>query len=187
VPGSPSDVSPSDVSPGTVSSSTGSPGNDAPTAAQAFADLFSSTYLQFHRRDGKRADLSAASRAVLQHLALAGPLTIGEAARHLDRAQSVVSDIVTQLEGKGLLEREPDPTDRRRTFVWLTPEGLAVLARDREVLSTELLTRAMACLTPAERTGLLEGARALLAADLADPADPAPVPTHPRIPRKDAR
>ena len=72
----------------------------------------------------------------------------------------MVSDIVTQLEGKGLLEREPDPTDRRRTIVWLTP---------------------------AERTGLLEGARALLAADLADPADPAPVPTHPRIPRKDAR
>jgi DNA-binding MarR family transcriptional regulator len=164
----------------------GSASNDAHEAAQAFADLFSSTYLQFHRRDGKHADLTAASRAVLQHLALAGPLTIGEAARHLDRAQSVVSDIITQLEGKGLLEREPDPTDRRRTFVWLTPQGLAVLARDREVLSTELVARAMTALNPAQRAGLLDGVRALLAADLADPS-PAPVPTHPRIPRKDDR
>jgi DNA-binding MarR family transcriptional regulator len=166
----------------------GSPVDDA----RAFAELFSAAYLQFHRRDGKRADVSAASRAVLQHLALTGPLTIGEAARHLDRAQSVVSDIVTQLEGKGLLEREPDPADRRRTLVWLTAQGLAVLARDREVLSIDLLTRAMSSLTPEQRAGLLDGGRALLAADLADLADladpiPPPVPTHPRIPRKDVR
>ena len=63
--------------------------------AAAFGRLFEQTYLRFHRRDGKRSALSGASRAVLLHLALSGPLTIGEAARHLDRAQSVVSDIVT--------------------------------------------------------------------------------------------
>lgn len=138
---------------------------DATAAAQAFEHLFGAAYLQFHRRDGKRSELSGASRAVLQHLALAGPLTVSEAATHLDRAQSVVSDIVTQLEGKGLLEREPDPADRRRTLVWLTPRGQARLTQDRQVLSVELLTRAMATLTAHQRRTLLDALRALLATD----------------------
>ena len=54
---------------------------------------------------------------------MAGPLTIGEAALHLERAQSVVSEIVSHLVQQGLLERESDPADRRRTLVWLTPAG----------------------------------------------------------------
>ena len=37
-----------------------------------------------------------------------GPLTVGDIALHLYRVQSVVSDIVTQLESKGVLERERD-------------------------------------------------------------------------------
>ena len=74
---------------------------------------------------------------------MAGPLTIGEAASHLRRAQSVVSEIVSHLERQGLLERENDPADRRRTLIWLTPAGQATLRRQREVLSEELLTSAL--------------------------------------------
>src|ERR1700680_724385 len=88
--------------------------------AQRFAELFRAVYLTFHRRDGPRGQLSGASRAVLEHLAMAGPLTVGEAAGHLSRAQSVISDIVSHLERQGLLERESDPADRRRTLIWLT-------------------------------------------------------------------
>jgi hypothetical protein len=91
--------------------------------AERFAGLFRAIYLTFHRRDGPRNELSGASRAVLQHLAMSGPLTVGEAAVHLDRAQSVVSEIVDGLARKDLLERERDPGDRRRTLVWLTPAG----------------------------------------------------------------
>jgi hypothetical protein len=91
--------------------------------AERFAGLFRAIYLTFHRRDGPRNELSGASRAVLQHLAMSGPLTVGEAAVHLDRAQSVVSEIVDGLTRKDLLERERDPGDRRRTLVWLTPAG----------------------------------------------------------------
>jgi DNA-binding MarR family transcriptional regulator len=139
------------------------PDPDPAAAAEAFEQLFGALYLQFHRRDGKHAELSGASRAVLQHLAMTGPLTVGEAAVHLDRAQSVVSDLVTQLEGNGLLEREPDPGDRRRTLVWLTPQGQERLARDRQVLSAELLTHAMSGLPTDQRRTLLDGLRALLA------------------------
>ena len=141
-------------------------GADVSADAAAFERLFEQTYLRFHRRDGKRSALSGASRAVLLHLALSGPLTIGEAARHLDRAQSVVSDIVTQLEAKQLLERQTDPRDRRRSLVWLTPQGFDRLERDRDVLGRELLERAMSELAPQQRAALLQGLRALLAADL---------------------
>lgn len=134
---------------------------EAEEFAREFEDAFQRAYLRFHRRDGKRAQMSGASRAVLLHLAHAGPLTVGEAARHLDRAQSVVSDIVTQLESKGLLEREPDPDDRRRTLVWLSPAGFDALDRERRVLSTEFLARAGATLTPDQRAALVGGLDAL--------------------------
>jgi DNA-binding MarR family transcriptional regulator len=144
----------------------------APGAAEEFDRLFQAVYLAFHRRDGKRAELSGASRAVLNHLALAGPLTVGEAAAHLDRAQSVVSEIVSQLQEKGLLEREPDPDDRRRTLVWLTSAGFDRLARDRQVLSAGLLAEALAEVPPQTRVGLLDGLRTLLAS--IPPRDGAP-------------
>jgi DNA-binding MarR family transcriptional regulator len=73
--------------------------------AGEFEQLFRAVYLTFHRRDAPRSQLPSASLAVLEHLALAGPLTIGEAAAHLRRAQSVVSEIVSHLERQGLLER----------------------------------------------------------------------------------
>jgi DNA-binding MarR family transcriptional regulator len=133
------------------------------SGSEEFAVLFRAIYLSFHRRDGPGCELTGASRAVLQHLAMTGPLTIGEAAKHLARAQSVVSEIVTHLERDGLLEREVDPRDRRRTLVWLTEHGFQRLHADAEVLSSDLLAPAIGRLTPAQQAGLLDGMRALLA------------------------
>jgi DNA-binding MarR family transcriptional regulator len=101
---------------------------------------------------------------MLEHLALAGPLTVGEAAAHLSRAQSVISEIVSHLEHQGLLEREDDPADRRRTLIWLTPRGHEALRRDREVLGVDLLARALARLPPGQADDLIEGLRALVGA-----------------------
>jgi DNA-binding MarR family transcriptional regulator len=78
--------------------------SDAERAGE-FAELFRAVYLTFHRRDGPRSQLPNASLAVLEHLAMAGPLTVGEASAHLRRAQSVVSEIVSHLERQRLLER----------------------------------------------------------------------------------
>ena len=130
--------------------------------AERFAELFRAVYLTFHRRDGPRSQLAGASRALLEHLALAGPLTVGEAAAHLARAQSVISEIVTHLEGQGLLEREEDPADRRRTLTWLTPGGHEALRRDREVLGVDQLARALARLPPGRADDIIAGLRALV-------------------------
>jgi len=142
--------------------------------AERFAELFRAVYLTFHRRDGPRGQLAAASRAVLEHLALAGPLTVGEAAAHLSRAQSVVSEIVTHLERQGLLEREDDPADRRRTLIWLTAGGHEALRREREVLGVDHLALALAKLPPSQADELIAGLQALVDAA---PAVPAPEPT----------
>jgi len=147
---------------------------DERARAERFAELFRGVYLTFHRRDGPRSQLPGASRAVLEHLALAGPLTVGEAAAHLSRAQSVISEIVTHLERQGLLEREDDPADRRRTLIWLTPQGHEALRRDREVLSVDQLAHAMARLPPDQADELITGLRTLV--DLATPTRKSPAP-----------
>ncbi|MGN6682213.1 MAG: MarR family winged helix-turn-helix transcriptional regulator [Streptosporangiaceae bacterium] len=136
------------------------------TAEQArterFADLFHAVYLTFHRRDRPRSELPGASRAVLEHLALAGPLTVGEAAAHMHRAQSVISEIVTHLERDGFLEREHDPSDRRRTLIWLTPSGHEALRRDRQVFDIDLLAAAMSRLPPGQADALNAAMRDLI-------------------------
>jgi DNA-binding MarR family transcriptional regulator len=150
---------------------------DERARAERFAELFRAVYLTFHRRDGPRNQLAGASRAVLEHLALAGPLTVGEAAAHLSRAQSVISEIVTHLEHQGLLERESDPADRRRTLIWLTSRGHDALRQDREVLGVDLLSRALARLPPGQADELIAGLRALV-----DEAALAPAPKAPKTP-----
>jgi DNA-binding MarR family transcriptional regulator len=144
--------------------------SDASQQAGEFAELFRAAYLTFHRRDQPRSQLPNASFAVLDHLALAGPLTIGEAAAHLRRAQSVVSEIVSHLERQGLLERESDPADRRRTLIWLTPAGQAARDRQREVLSVELLAGALERMPPEHVQALLGAFRALIQSANPSPA-----------------
>ncbi len=138
--------------------------SDPSATARAYAALFPAVYLRFHRRDGKRRELTGASRAVLLHLAQSGPLTVGECARHLGRAQSVVSEIVDQLEENRLLARVRDENDRRRTLVWLTDEGRARLTEEQEVLSLAALERAMGRMKPRARAMLIAGTSALVQA-----------------------
>lgn len=110
--------------------------------------------------------------AVLKHLTLSGPLTIGEMAQHFERAQSVVSELVDGLAGKGLLERMRDARDRRRVLVWLTPAAHEHLERDRRVLDEELLAQAMNRMTADDKAALLRGMRALVHAASSTPRGP---------------
>jgi DNA-binding MarR family transcriptional regulator len=138
-----------------------------------FTELYAAVYLRFHRRRGKGGPrLTARQWAILQHLALSGPLTVGECARHLDRAQSVVSEIVDGLEGHRLLERMRDARDRRRVLVWLSDAGQRYLARERQVLDVDRLAGVAARMSAADKRALLTGMRALVrAADRPHPTD----------------
>ena len=133
-------------------------------AARQFADLFGQVFLRFHRRGPKRSLWTPQGWAVLQHLEAAGPLTVGEAAKHMDRAQSVMSEIIDGLERKGLLARMRDARDRRRTLVWLTDEGRDAMAREREILCGASLERAFGALGESTRKDLLQSLHALVEA-----------------------
>ena len=52
------------------------------------------------------------------------------AAAELVRPQSMAQTIA-ELEANGLVERRPDPFDRRQTLIEITEEGRETLARDR--------------------------------------------------------
>ncbi len=130
--------------------------------SRVFSGLFGEVFALFHRRVPKRAGLTPESWAVLEHFRLAGPLTVTEAGRHMDRAQSVMSEIIDRLERKGLLRRLRDGRDRRRVLVWLTPEGQERLARDAQILDEDRLARALSRMPPAERTRLLASVERLL-------------------------
>jgi DNA-binding MarR family transcriptional regulator len=136
-------------------------------AAAALCELFPAVYLRFcrrHARGERSARLTPQQDAALHHLAMTGPLTVGEMSRHFARAQSVVSEIVDGLEDKGLLERMRDARDRRRVLVWLTDAGREVLARRAEVLDPSRVARAMEALPAAQRKALIDAMRALVRA-----------------------
>jgi len=101
---------------------------------------------------------------VLQHLAATGPLTVTEAARHFDRSQAAVSELVARLVRRGLLARLADERDRRRHLVWLTDAGHAMLRSMTQVLSPQLVVKALGRMAPAEREKLIYGMQALLGA-----------------------
>jgi len=136
-----------------------------PDAADEFCALFPAVYLRFCRRRARdETRITPQMDAVLHHLAMSGPLTIGEMARHFARAQSVVSEIVDGLEKKHLLERMRDARDRRRVLVWMTDDARELLARRAQVLDPARVARAMRALPPAQRAQLLSGMRALVRA-----------------------
>lgn len=136
--------------------------SSASDAAREFIGLFGSTFLRYHRRAPKRSRWTPQGWAVLQHLEMAGPLTVTEAAKHMNRAQSVMSEIVDGLERKGLLARMRDQRDRRRTLVWLTDEARAAMETERQVLCAERLERAFAKLGAEAAENLLQALRALV-------------------------
>jgi len=138
--------------------------------ANEFAELFPAAYLRFHVRRRKQSELTAQSRAVLAHLELSGPLTVREAAEHMNRAQSVMSEILLGLEKKKFVLRFADARDRRRTLVALTDEGQERLVADRRVLDPALIARAVSAMTPRERRELISGMRALVRAANAAPS-----------------
>ncbi|GGU32877.1 MarR family winged helix-turn-helix transcriptional regulator [Lentzea flava] len=107
-----------------------------------------------------RFDLTGADFDVLAALRRSGKpyrLKANELSRSLLLSTGGTSNVVNRLVGRGLVEREPDQTDGRSTYVRLTPRGRSlaeevVIANSKahdEVLAgipAELLERATAAL-----------------------------------------
>lgn len=125
--------------------------------AEQFQHAFQSIYLAAMRRvrDGRQR-LAPETTALLLHLAEAGPMSLSDMAKHFDRALSTLSDKVENLETQGLLQRQRDPHDARRSDIWLSELGQTVLAQELDVLDRVRVTRAAASLSAETRTRLLD-------------------------------
>jgi DNA-binding MarR family transcriptional regulator len=130
------------------------------------AALYPAVYRRFHvsHRVVPGTDITPRMLSVLQHLVQSGPLTIGEQAQHLGLSKAATTEMIDRLEARGLVARLRDERDRRRVFVWLTTAGRERAGAHPRVLEDEQLVRALARMTPRERTGLVIGLRALIRA-----------------------
>lgn len=133
---------------------------------------YASIYERLHTRWNKNQHrASAEAVAFMLHLSRSGPLTVGEACQHFDRAQSAMSELVQRLEDRGLVTRFKDGRDRRRTLVWLSDAGLTLLNQSLVPLDSALLSRALERMSGAERNALSAGLAALVrsATDIESP------------------
>lgn len=117
-------------------------------SAARIADLLTSTNRRLRRASGASLDavgVTPSQLRVLRILAGAGsPLRVSELARRLDVIPRSATSVADLLESRGLVERRPDPGDRRATLVAMTPSGddvLRALRSRRTAGLAELLDR----------------------------------------------
>jgi DNA-binding MarR family transcriptional regulator len=87
------------------------------------------------RERAVKLGLTSAQATALRELA--GPMTMSELAERMGCEPSNATVVVDRLEGQGMLERRPHPTDRRAKQLILTPDGTALRDRLLELLSEE--------------------------------------------------
>lgn len=83
---------------------------------------------RFQAAVARRAGLSQSELRALEHLlsrASDQPLGPADLSRLLDVSTAASTQIADRLEGRGHLERRPDPGDRRRTQLAVTDSGRA--------------------------------------------------------------
>jgi DNA-binding MarR family transcriptional regulator len=108
-------------------------------------------------------DLAPRHLALLANLEYDGPASVNELAARLEVAPTTVSLMVSELSRPGVLERTPDPADRRRRIIAIAPAYTAPIG---EWLSgsASAWERVMHDLHPAERATVITALRAYEAA-----------------------
>lgn len=84
------------------------------------------------RSDGAQGPLNPAQWEALRYIARANRFSRSPAAlaAYLGSTRGTVSQTLITLEAKGLVERTPNPKDRRALDLGLTPDGMAMVADD---------------------------------------------------------
>lgn len=105
-------------------------------------------------------DMSLTSVATLSTLVRRGPRRITELAASEGVAQPSMTALVTALEREGLVERGPDPRDRRAALVTVTDRGREYVANRRRV-GSRLVSSTLDELSESERAALADAVDAL--------------------------
>ncbi|EAP98347.1 putative MarR-family transcriptional regulator [Janibacter sp. HTCC2649] len=117
-------------------------------------DLIGSVVARYHEEYDRAAathSLTGAQARVLALIAL-DPLPMRQIARALRCEPSNVTGIVDRLEARGLVERRPDPSDRRVKVAAATADGTRTAEQLRD--SLDFAREPLAALSRADRTTL---------------------------------
>jgi DNA-binding MarR family transcriptional regulator len=98
-------------------------------------------------------DITPSHLRALRVLMRRGVMRLSELSDHLHIAARSTTEVVDALETRGLVERRPDPDDRRATLVALTEHGASVLDAIRAARGTET-ERAFGRLSQTDRAHL---------------------------------
>ena len=94
---------------------------------EAVADLMrgqDSAATRYAAAVAKRMGIVTSELAALEHLRAAGPITPGQLGGRLSMSPGAVTALVDRLEGRGHVERMPNPEDRRSALLRETEGGL---------------------------------------------------------------
>ncbi|MFC5720105.1 MarR family winged helix-turn-helix transcriptional regulator [Streptomyces gamaensis] len=108
--------------------------NDALTCE--VVDLIATVVARYHEEYEEAAGKHSLTGAQAKVLALLArePLPMRRIAQQLKCEPSNITGIIDRLESRGLVERHPDPDDRRVKLAAVTPEGRVTAARLRQSL-----------------------------------------------------
>src|SRR3954452_19207987 len=99
------------------------------------------------------ADLSPSMISALASIDRHGPITPSELAAHERVQRPTATRVLARLEALGLIDRAPDPADRRSSLISASPEGRTLLRRQRS-RKDQYLARRLAALD-ADEVGTL--------------------------------
>jgi DNA-binding MarR family transcriptional regulator len=106
------------------------------------------------------ADLSPSLSSALAAIDRHGPVTPSELADHERVQRPTATRVIARLEELGLVDRAPDPGDRRSSLISASAAGRTLLRRQRS-RKNQFLARRLAALDPDE-VATLERAAAIL-------------------------
>jgi DNA-binding MarR family transcriptional regulator len=116
------------------------PAGSSPAATHDLADRLHSSAIHLLRRLRREDDASgvpAPQLSALSVIVFAGPVTLGALAQAEQVRPPTITRLVDKLEAAGLVDRVPDPVDRRVSRVEATAKGVKLLhdGRRRRVAS----------------------------------------------------
>jgi DNA-binding MarR family transcriptional regulator len=128
----------------------------APGGDETLSEAFRSVARQLRETSQEALapwDITPSHLRALRVLMRHGAIRLSELSDHLHIAARSATEVVDALETRGLVQRRPDPGDRRATLVEVTEHGAGVLDAISAASGTEA-ERAFDRLSPADRAHL---------------------------------
>jgi DNA-binding MarR family transcriptional regulator len=124
-----------------------------PAGDESLSEAFWSVARQLRETSQKTLvpwDISPSHLRALRVLTRRGTMRLSELSDHLHIAPRSATEVVDALESRDLVQRRPDPDDRRATLVEVTEHGVSVLDAIRGTEAERVFGR----LSPADRAHL---------------------------------